>query len=123
MMTQDLQRRLAKHNEEETKRAPAVAARSRLLVVSNRLPVTVRRDEESGEWTFAVSSGGTSRRCVGTWMYRTLPCAHFRSPHSTPCASGVAVWPCGGVAVLARLGVRTCTYPVTAALHLGRLAG
>lgn len=54
----DLQRRLAKHNEEETKRAPAVAARSRLLVVSNRLPVTVRRDDESGEWTFAVSSGG-----------------------------------------------------------------
>lgn len=30
----------------------------RLLVVSNRLPVTVNKDKESGEYNFKMSSGG-----------------------------------------------------------------
>lgn len=30
----------------------------RLIVVSNRLPVTFAKDEESGEWTFTAASGG-----------------------------------------------------------------
>lgn len=30
----------------------------RLLVVSNRLPVTITKDKESGEYTFKMSSGG-----------------------------------------------------------------
>jgi trehalose-6-phosphate synthase len=30
----------------------------RLLVVSNRLPVTVNKDKESGEYDFKMSSGG-----------------------------------------------------------------
>ena len=56
--SQDLQRRLAKHTEEESKRTAPMTLRTRLIVVSNRLPVTVRRDEDTGEWEFAVSSGG-----------------------------------------------------------------
>jgi trehalose-6-phosphate synthase len=30
----------------------------RLLVVSNRLPVTVNKDEKTGEYDFKMSSGG-----------------------------------------------------------------
>lgn len=30
----------------------------RLIVVSNRLPVTIKKDEKSGEWQFSMSSGG-----------------------------------------------------------------
>lgn len=30
----------------------------RLLVVSNRLPVTVNKDQKSGEYNFKMSSGG-----------------------------------------------------------------
>jgi len=58
LRTQDLQRRLVKHTEDETKRPLPVNLRTRLIVVSNRLPVSLKRDEESGEWTFTVSSGG-----------------------------------------------------------------
>ena len=34
------------------------AAFDRLVIVSNRLPITVNRDEDSGKWQFSKSVGG-----------------------------------------------------------------
>lgn len=39
--------------EEEKKRE-----KSRVVVVSNRLPISAQRDLETGKWTFKMSSGG-----------------------------------------------------------------
>lgn len=30
----------------------------RLIVVSNRLPVTIKKNDETGDWDFSMSSGG-----------------------------------------------------------------
>lgn len=35
-----------------------VSTDSRLLLISNRLPTTVKRDDATGEYKFSVSSGG-----------------------------------------------------------------
>lgn len=32
--------------------------KSRVVVVSNRLPISAQRDLETGKWTFKMSSGG-----------------------------------------------------------------
>ncbi|DAZ96531.1 TPA: hypothetical protein N0F65_011208 [Lagenidium giganteum] len=37
---------------------PMVDARHRLIMVSNRLPISFQRNEATGEWSFSMSSGG-----------------------------------------------------------------
>ncbi|CAN0264729.1 unnamed protein product, partial [Laminaria digitata] len=60
---QELQRQLWEHKNKEDQKDEHVrffegVEKSRVVVVSNRLPISAQRDLDTGKWTFKMSSGG-----------------------------------------------------------------
>lgn len=67
-----LQQKLLKHREKSTQPSSESSfpghqeeRAQRLLVIANRLPVTLKHDAKSGEWNFKMSSGGLVSALMG----------------------------------------------------------
>lgn len=66
---------------------------TRLLVVSNRLPVTVKRNEDEAGWSYTMSSGGLVSALSG--VKKLMPFLWIGWPGISMAASeqaGVWVW-------------------------------
>ena len=63
----ELQRLLQQEQDRATSTTQdmTIAPKSRLLVVANRLPMSLKKDTESGEWSFRMSSGGLVSALLG----------------------------------------------------------